>query len=99
MMPTMKSSACFLVACALLCSAAAHSQNKDAGMRRDWPVWGCGPENMHYSHLAQINRSNVKKLAVAWVFDTGEPAGLQTSPILAATVLYATTPPQNIFSL
>src|SRR6267143_1640257 len=55
MMPTLKSSACFLVACALLCSAAAHSQNKDAGIRRGWPVWGGGPENMHYSHLAQTN--------------------------------------------
>jgi len=61
-----ESSACFLVACALLCSAAAHSQNKDAGIRRDWPVWGGGPENMHYSHLAHDQRSNVKKLGVAW---------------------------------
>src|SRR6266403_2013296 len=99
MMPTMKSSACFLVACALLCSAAAHSQNKDAGMRRDWPVWGGGPENMHYSHLAQINRSNVKKLGVAWVFDTGEPGGLQTSPIIVGNVLYGITPTQKIFAL
>jgi len=99
MMPTMKSSACFLVACALLCSAAAHSQNKDAGMRRDWPVWGGGPENMHYSHLAQINRSNVKKLAVAWVFDTGEPGVLQTSPIIVGNVLYGITPTQKIFAL
>jgi len=99
MMPTMKSSACFLVACALLCSAAAHSQNKDAGIRRDWPVWGGGPENMHYSHLAQINRSNVKKLAVAWVFDTGEPGGLQTSPIIVGNVLYGITPTQKIFAL
>src|SRR5216683_3304936 len=99
MMPTMKSSACFLVACALLCSAAAHSQNKDARIRRDWPVWGGGPENMHYSHLAQINRSNVKKLAVAWVFDTGEPGGLQTSPIIVGNVLYGITPTQKIFAL
>ncbi len=98
-MPTMKSSACFLVACALLCSAAAHSQNKDAGIRRDWPVWGGGPENMHYSHLAQINRSNVKKLGVAWVFDTGEPGGLQTSPIIVGNVLYGITPTQKIFAL
>src|SRR6267143_5909542 len=99
MMPAMKSFPCLLVVCAVLCSAAARSQNKDVGIRRDWPVWGGGPENMHYSHLAQINRSNVKKLAVAWVFDTAEPGGLQTSPIIVGDVLYGITPTQKIFAL
>src|SRR5258708_11013521 len=99
MMPTMKSSASFLGASALFGSGAAHSQNKDAGIRRDCPVWAGGPENMHYSHLAQINRSNVKKLRVAWVFDTREPGGLQTSPIIVGNVLYAITPTQKTVAL
>src|SRR5712664_1847401 len=99
MMLAMKSFPCFLVVCALLCSAAARSQNKDAGVRRDWPAWGGGPENMHYSKLAQINRSNVKKLATAWTFDTGEQGGLQTSPIIVGKVLYGITPTQKIFAL
>src|SRR6266852_3329333 len=54
---------------------------------------------MHYSILAQINRANVKKLAVAWSFDTGEPGGLQTSPIIEGNVLYGITPAQKIFAL
>jgi quinoprotein glucose dehydrogenase len=99
MMLAMKSFPCFLVVCALLCSAAARSQDKDAGLRRDWPAWGGGPENMHYSHLAQINRSNVKKLATAWTFDTGEQGGLQTSPLIVDDVLYGITPTQKIFAL
>ena len=98
-MPAMKSFPLFLVACALLCSSAARPQNKDVGLRRDWPVWGGGPENMHYSPLAQINRNNAKKLAVAWMFDTGEQGGLQTSPIIVGDVLYGITPTQKIFAL
>src|SRR6266852_6057498 len=99
MMLAMKSFPCFLVVCALLCSAAARSQNKDAGVRPDWPVWGGGPGNMHYSRLAQINRSNVKQLATAWTFDTGEQGGLQTSPLIVGNVLYGITPTQKIFAL
>ena len=99
MMRTMKSSLRLLVVCALVCSAAAHSQNKDSDVRRDWPAWGGGPENMHYSPLTQINRSNVKKLAVAWMFDTGEKGGLQTSPLVIGDVLYGITPTQKIFAV
>src|SRR5256885_8656510 len=50
--------------------------------QQDWPVYGGAPENNHYSTLAQINRSNVKHLTVAWSFDKQEEGGLQTSPII-----------------
>src|SRR5690242_10890354 len=99
MMPAMKSFPLCLVACALLCSSAARSQNKDLVLRRDWPVWGGGSENMHYSPLAQINQNNVKKLAIAWMFDTGEQGGLQTSPLIVGHVLFGITPTQKIFAL
>src|ERR1700694_4355484 len=65
----------------------------------DWPVWGGGPENSHYSPLAQINRANVKQLEVAWSFDTQEPGGLQTSPIIVDGTLYGVTPTQKVFAL
>jgi len=65
----------------------------------DWPIWGGSPENSHYSPLAQINRANVKQLEVAWSFDTGEPGGLQTSPIIVDGVLYGITPTQKVFAL
>ena len=66
---------------------------------RDWTVWGGGPENQHYSPLAQVNRSNVNQLQVAWSFDTEELGGLQTSPIVVKGVLYGLTPTQKIFAL
>src|SRR6266436_4507950 len=93
----MKSCRWLLVLCALLSLVAPRSPNKERNA--DWPVWGGGPENTHYSKLAQINRSNVKKLAIAWTFDTGEQGGLQTSPIVVDNVLYGITPTQKIFAL
>jgi len=81
-----------------LFSTVARSQDKPRASH-DWPVSGGQPENMHYSKLAQINRANVKSLAVAWSFDTGEPGGLQTSPIIVGEVLYGITPTQKIFAL
>src|SRR3974377_1668996 len=66
---------------------------------QDWPVWNGSPENRHYSSLAQINRSNVKQLEVAWTYDTGEQGGLQTSPLVVDGVLYGITPTQKIFAI
>lgn len=66
---------------------------------QDWPVWGGTPENLHYSPLAQINRSNVNQLQVAWTYDTGETGGLQTSPLEVKGVLYGITPTQKIFAV
>src|SRR5438270_9109344 len=66
---------------------------------QDWPVWGGSSENRHYSSLAQINRSNVKQLQVAWSYDTGEKGGLQTSPLVVDGVLYGISPTQKIFAV
>ena len=75
--------------------AAAQSSSGNT----DWAVYGGGQENTHYSALAQINRANVKDLAVAWSFDTGESGGLQTSPLIVDGTLYGITPWQKIFAL
>jgi quinoprotein glucose dehydrogenase len=70
-----------------------------ASEQRDWPVYGGAPDMNHYSPLTQINRSNVKRLAVAWTFDTEEEGGLQASPIVVSGVLYGLTPTQKVFAL
>ena len=67
--------------------------------QKDWPAY-CGADDAaHYSPLSQINRSNVKQLAVAWSFDTGETGGLQTNPLIVGGVLFGITPTQKIFAL
>jgi quinoprotein glucose dehydrogenase len=80
-------------------SAAAQAVHNAALERRDWPVYGGARANNHYSALAQINRENVKRLQVAWAFDTGESGGLQTSPIIVGAVLYAYSPSQKVIAL
>ena len=79
-----------------LFAAVAAAAKKPA---HDWPVYGGTTQNNHYSTLKQINRMNVKKLKVAWAFDSGESGGLQTSPIIVDGVLYGLTPTQRVFAL
>ena len=51
------------------------------GQRRSWSAYGGGPEQIRYSSLRQINRTNVRQLEVAWTCDTGEMGGMQTQPV------------------
>ena len=75
------------------------AKSKQKTSRQDWPVYGGTSENNHFSPLKQINRTNVKRLAVAWTFDTDEPGGLQSSPIVVEGVLYGLTPSQKVFAV
>jgi quinoprotein glucose dehydrogenase len=73
-----------------------------------WPYYGHDPGGMRYSPLAQINRDNVSKLKVAWVFHTGEfsdgtgdrkRSGFETTPLLVDGTLYLTTPFNRVIAL
>ena len=64
-----------------------------------WQTYGGQAASDHYSSLAQINRSNVKNLVVAWKFDTGEFGGLETNPIVVGNVLYATGTSHSVIAL
>jgi len=94
---------CTLLACTmagvLLLSASSESNQSLPLEIHDWPVYGGTSENNHYSRLAQVNRTNVKQLEIAWSFDTGERGGLQTSPIIVDGILYGLTPTQKVFAL
>lgn len=79
--------------------SSSKAKSEDKRSQRDWPVYGGTSENNHFSPLQQINRKNVKRLGVAWTFDTGESGGLQTSPIVVDGVLYGLTPSQKVFAL
>jgi quinoprotein glucose dehydrogenase len=87
--------------CIALTFLATGSAESPAGNNtdHDWPIYGGTPENNRFSPLKQINRKNVKKVQVAWTFDTEESGGLQTSPIEVNGVLYGITPTQKIFAL
>ena len=82
--------------------AAFRPHKKTADPYREWPMYGGGPDNIHYSSLKQINRKNVSKLQVAWRFDTGDAyqgSELECNPIVVNGVLYATTPKLRVIAL
>jgi glucose dehydrogenase len=83
----------FLAACALATALGCAAQTVD------WPAYNGGFDGDHYSHLTQIDRSNVARLKVAWTFDTGEKGGIQDNPLVVGRVLYAYTPTEKIIAL
>ena len=85
-----------------LCPAAGQTRSIPEGRYRDWNIYGGSPENIRYSALDQINRSNVAQLGVAWTFDTGDAfaeSEMQCNPIVVNGVLYATTPKLRAIAL
>jgi quinoprotein glucose dehydrogenase len=79
-------------AAALVAVSCARRQSASS----DWPITGGDPGNSRYSSLAQIDRSNVGRLRLAWSYHTGDmPAGhseIQATPIVVDGVMYTTTP-------
>ncbi len=51
--------------------------------------------NTRYSHLAEINTSNVSKLAIAFTFSIGIPRGHEAAPLIVNNTMYITTPYPN----
>ena len=76
--------------------------------RVDWPTYGNDPGGTRYSPLAQINRSNVSKLKVAWVYHTGDisdgteyprASEFECTPIFVDGTLYLTTAFNRVVAL
>ncbi|HET9307951.1 MAG TPA: PQQ-binding-like beta-propeller repeat protein [Candidatus Sulfotelmatobacter sp.] len=89
-----------IAACAVAIAGGPPGRKSDSKHAdHDSPFYGGTSDSNRFSPLTQINRKNVKQLQVAWTFDTGEPGGLQTSPIEVEGVLYGITPTQKVFAL
>jgi alcohol dehydrogenase (cytochrome c) len=57
-----------------------------------WAQWGGNTQNTHFGNQRQINRSNVKGLAVVWKRAEGpEQFGWETFPIVVGSTMYYTT--------
>jgi alcohol dehydrogenase (cytochrome c) len=64
-----------------------------------WYHYGGNYENWRFSPLARINRTNVAKLAPAWIFQTGVPGQMANSPIVADGRLYVTSAYNHVWAL
>ncbi|MFN8574206.1 MAG: pyrroloquinoline quinone-dependent dehydrogenase [Gemmatimonadaceae bacterium] len=68
----------------------------------DWPTYGGSSDNIRYSTLSQISPSNVRRLKVAWTYETHDEfpgSEMQSNPIIIDGVMYATTPKLRVFAL
>jgi quinoprotein glucose dehydrogenase len=89
----------------LAATSGARAQAKaDAG----WPAYGNDAGGTRYSAAAQIDRSNVDKLKVAWTYRTGaleqskrliKKAAFEATPILVDGKLYLSTPYNHVIAL
>jgi alcohol dehydrogenase (cytochrome c) len=87
--------------CALLSAALFAQDTPPAGATRsDWPHHGGTQMSWRYSALDQINATNVRNLAPAWIFQTGDYGdNLQATPIVVDGVMYISTPYGQVFAL
>ena len=71
----------------------------------EWRSYGHDAGGARFSPLTQIDRSNVRKLAVAWTYHTGETAlgnqdrAFECTPIVADGVLCLSTPSSRVMAL
>ena len=103
--PQRKIAELLLTLCMAFASAAACGQ---ASGGAEWPTYGNDPGGMRYSPLSLINRENVSKLKVAWIFHTGDisdgsrdrkRSGFEATPILVDGTLYVTTAFNRVIAL
>src|ERR1700730_17070525 len=95
----------FLALCSFLASPSVLPQGETGA---DWPYYGHDAGGTRFSPLTQINRQNVGKLKVSWIFHTGDisessgdrkRSGFESTPILVDETLYFTTPFNRVIAL
>jgi len=88
--------------CAVIAASALSAQHQPV----EWSVYGGDAGGTRYSPLADINRSNVARLRVAWTFPTGHMGvptrrqpRFETTPLMVDGTLYLTTPLGQLIAL
>jgi quinoprotein glucose dehydrogenase len=92
----LKQSAASLLAASAWPASIPAAQPPASSHDHEWRVYGGNLAGTRYSPLDQINRSNVRKLKVAWTYHTGDsrlkPATtIECNPLVVHGVMYLTT--------
>jgi quinohemoprotein ethanol dehydrogenase len=79
-----------IAACIALVLSTALAAQRSTG--DEWPTYGLNAAETRFSPLADINTSNVARLAPAWSLDIGAGGGGQeATPLVVDGVIYAIT--------
>lgn len=66
----------------------------------EWPEYHGNYKGWRYSALKQIDKSNVKKLKVAWMHQAGDiTSGLQATPLMVDGVIYYIGPNNRVYAV
>src|ERR671936_555038 len=85
--------------------ATASPASADSALQRamadsaSWASYGRDYSNQRYSHLTQVQASNIGNLKLAWRYKTGIPHAFETSPIVTEGVMYISTPLNHVVAL
>jgi len=66
---------------------------------KQWADYGGGPDSSHFVALDQINRSNVNRLEVAWVYPTEDNHAYVFNPIVVDNVMYVLAKNSSLIAL
>ena len=66
---------------------------------QSWLTYSGGYAGWRYSGLDQINTRNAQQLGVEWVFQTGVPGQLESTPIVTDGMIYFTAANNHVFAL
>src|SRR3954466_14749231 len=67
---------------------------------KNWAMQAGDMYNQRYSKLNQINKNNVGKMQVSWLFSTGVLRGHEGSPLGVNGMMYIHTPfPNKVFAV
>jgi quinoprotein glucose dehydrogenase len=83
----------FLIGIVAACSAA------DLRPFNTWSQYLGGADSSQYSSLAQINKSNVKQLTMAWSYPTGDGVQYLFNPLVVDGVMYVEAKNNSLVAL
>ena len=70
------------------CASAQAGKAGAAETHTTWRSYGGSPDGSQYSALRQIDRSNVKKLQIAWTYRTGDDRKYAFNPLVIDGTMY-----------
>lgn len=65
----------------------------------NWTTYSGAYNGWRHSTLDQINRTNVDKLKVAWVYQIPTTERIETTPLVVDGIMYLSEPPSNVVAL
>src|SRR5438874_11795083 len=89
----------FQTVVAIVSALVANSFAADLRPFNTWNQYLGGADSSQYSSLSQINKSNVKQLAVAWSYPNGDNVQYLFNPFIVDGVMYIEAKTSSLVAL